>query len=382
MFNRAKLEEIERQTLAPYAVKSADSRGRLHPEEESAYRTVFQKDRDRVIHTGAFRRLEYKTQVFVNTEGDHYRTRLTHTLEVAQVAKTIARALGVNEDLTETVALAHDLGHPPFGHAGEKILNELMQNAGGFDHNKQSFRVVTKLEKRYTDWDGLNLAWETLEGMVKHETESDITDVKDFEPSWKASLEAQIANIADETAYNTHDLDDGLRSGLLSNNMLLELKVWRRFTGELGFDPSLVSEFERRVLIRELLGWVITDIVTTTDTALEQQGISSLEAVRHAKTTLVGHSQNVMLELKELKSFLYANLYRHYRKERQVHKAEHILTALFDAFIKRPSMMPDGARSRVELVGLERAVCDYLAGMTDRFAMDEYSRLFDPYQWT
>ena len=382
MFNRAKLEEIERQTLAPYAVKSADSRGRLHPEEESAYRTVFQKDRDRVIHTGAFRRLEYKTQVFVNTEGDHYRTRLTHTLEVAQVAKTISRALGVNEDLTETVALAHDLGHPPFGHAGEKILNELMQNAGGFDHNKQSFRVVTKLEKRYTDWDGLNLAWETLEGMVKHETESDITDVKDFEPSWKASLEAQIANIADETAYNTHDLDDGLRSGLLSNNMLLELKVWRRFTGELGFDPSLVSEFERRVLIRELLGWVITDIVTTTDTALEQQGISSLEAVRHAKTTLVGHSQNVMLELKELKSFLYANLYRHYRKERQVHKAEHILTALFDAFIKRPSMMPDGARSRVELVGLERAVCDYLAGMTDRFAMDEYSRLFDPYQWT
>ena len=382
MFNRAKLEEIERQTLAPYAVKSADSRGRLHPEEESAYRTVFQKDRDRVIHTGAFRRLEYKTQVFVNTEGDHYRTRLTHTLEVAQVAKTIARALGVNEDLTETVALAHDLGHPPFGHAGEKILNELMQNAGGFDHNKQSFRVVTKLEKRYTDWDGLNLAWETLEGMVKHETESDITDVKDFEPSWKASLEAQIANIADETAYNTHDLDDGLRSGLLSNNMLLELKVWQRFTGELGFDPSLVSEFERRVLIRELLGWVITDIVTTTDTALEQQGISSLEAVRHAKTTLVGHSQNVMLELKELKSFLYANLYRHYRKERQVHKAEHILTALFDAFIKRPSMMPDGARLRVELVGLERAVCDYLAGMTDRFAMDEYSRLFDPYQWT
>ena len=382
MFNRAKLEEIERQTLAWYAVKSADSRGRLHPEDESAYRTVFQKDRDRVIHTGAFRRLEYKTQVFVNTEGDHYRTRLTHTLEVAQVAKTIARALGVNEDLAETVALAHDLGHPPFGHAGERILNELMQNAGGFDHNKQSFRVVTKLEKRYTDWDGLNLAWETLEGMVKHETESDITDVKDFEPTWKASLEAQIANIADETAYNTHDLDDGLRSGLLFNNMLLELKVWQRFTTELGFDPSLVSEFERRVLIRELLGWVITDIITTTDTAITQQGISSLEKVRHAKTTLVGHSEAVMLELKELKSFLYANLYRHYRKERQVHKAEHILTALFDAFIKRPSMMPNGARSRIELVGLERAVCDYLAGMTDRFAMDEYSRLFDPYQWT
>jgi dGTPase len=382
MYNRAKLEENERLTLAPYAVQSANSRGRLYPEEESAYRTVFQKDRDRVIHTGAFRRLEYKTQVFVNTEGDHYRTRLTHTLEVAQVAKTIARALGVNEDLTETIALAHDLGHPPFGHAGERILNELMASAGGFDHNVQSFRVVTKLEKRYTDWDGLNLAWETLEGMVKHETESEIAELGDFEPTWKASLEAQIANIADETAYNTHDLDDGLRSGLLSNAMLLELKVWQRFTTELGFDPRSVSEFERRVLIRELLGWVITDIINTTDSTLKRDGISSLEGVRNAKGSVVCHSDAVRLELKELKAFLYANLYRHYRKERQVHKAVYILSALFDAFIKRPSMMPDGAHSRIAIVGLERAVCDYMAGMTDRFAMDEYSRLFDPYQWT
>jgi dGTPase len=382
MFNRAKLEQNERLTLAPFAVMSADSRGRLHVEEESAYRTVFQKDRDRVIHTGAFRRLEYKTQVFVNTEGDHYRTRLTHTLEVAQVAKTIARALGLNEDLAETVALAHDLGHPPFGHAGERILNELMQAVGGFDHNKQSFWVVTKLEKRYKDWDGLNLSWETLEGMVKHETESSLVEVKAFEPSWKASLEAQIANIADETAYNTHDLDDGLRSGLLSDEMLLELRVWQRFTTELGFDPKAVSEFERRVLIRELLGWVITDIINHSQNNLAQQNISSLQDVRLATSTLVGHAQEVKLELKELKAFLYANLYRHFRKERQVHKAEHILRALFDAFIKRPSMMPDGARARVELVGLERAVCDYLAGMTDRFAMDEYSRLFDPYQWT
>ncbi len=382
MYNRAKLEENERLTLAPYAVLSSESKGRLHFEEESAYRTVFQKDRDRVIHTGAFRRLEYKTQVFVNTEGDHYRTRLTHTLEVAQVAKTIARALGVNEDLAETVALAHDLGHPPFGHAGERILNELMRGSGGFDHNKQSFRVVTKLEKRYADWDGLNLAWETLEGMVKHETESDLTEVSAFEPTWIASLEAQIANIADETAYNTHDLDDGLRSGLLTDDMLLELTVWQRFTAELGLNPKQVSEFERRVLIRELLGWVITDIITTTDAALAKRNISSLNDVRLAKSTLVCHSDEAMTELKELKSFLYANLYRHYRKERQVHKAEHILTALFDAFIKRPSMMPNGARARIELVGLERAVCDYLAGMTDRFAMDEHSRLFDPHQWT
>ncbi len=382
MFNRAKLEANERLILAPFAVKSAESKGRLFTENESEFRTAFQKDRDRVIHTSAFRRLEYKTQVFVNTEGDHYRTRLTHTLEVAQVAKSIARALGVNEDLAETVALAHDLGHPPFGHAGERILNELMQESGGFDHNKQSFRIVTKLEKRYENWEGLNLSWETLEGMVKHETESDMSNLKDFEPTWKASLEAQIANLADETAYNTHDLDDGLRSGLLNNEMLLDLKIWKRFTSELGFDPKNVSEFERRVVIRELLGWVVTDIISNTDATLKNFGILSLNDVRNAKQNLVGHSEHVKLELQELKEFLYAKLYRHYRKERQVHKAEHILSALFHAFIKRPSMMPEGAQSRISVVSLERAVCDYLAGMTDRFAMDEFSRLFEPYQWT
>jgi dGTPase len=380
--NREHLEQLEQQSLAPYAVRAMDSRGRSYPENESLYRTAFQKDRDRVLHTSAFRRLEYKTQVFVNYEGDYYRTRLTHTLEVAQVGRTIARALGVNEELTETVALAHDLGHPPFGHAGERILDDLMKKHGGFDHNKQSFRIVTELEERYPHFKGLNLSWETLEGIVKHETEYDESDARDFEPSWKASIEAQIANIADETAYNAHDLDDGLESGLISPPELEGLRVWQRLTSMLGINPHDLSELERRVLIREMLGWVITDIVQTTARNLEANKIQTLEDVRNATVTLVGHSDEVRAELVELKKFLYANLYNHYRVVRQVHKAEHFLTTLFEAFTRRPKMLPEGVQTRIEVVGLERAVCDYLSSMTDRFAMDEYKRLFEPYERT
>jgi dGTPase len=382
MRTRQKLEELERLTLALFAVRSSESRGRLHPESESAFRTVFQKDRDRVLHTSAFRRLEYKTQVFVNTQGDYYRTRLTHTLEVAQVGRTIARALGVNEDLTETVALSHDLGHPPFGHAGETILNELMRDYGGFDHNKQSFRVVTTLEKRYPEFEGLNLAWETLEGLVKHETEYDISDASEFEPTWRASLEAQIANMADETAYNAHDLDDGLRSGLLEPAQLVDLKIWQRMCAMLEFNPERLSELERRVLIRELLGFVITDIVETTSGNIQTLNVQTLEDVRDASSVLVGHSAEVRAELKELKKFLYANFYYHYRVMRQVHKAEHILQGLWKAFRSRPSMLPPSYALRIPETGLECVVCDYLAGMTDRFAMDEFNRLFEPYERT
>ena len=382
MRTRQRLEELERLTLERYAVRSHESRGRLHSEGESAFRTVFQKDRDRVLHTGAFRRLEYKTQVFFNTQGDYYRTRLTHTLEVAQVARTIARALGVNEDLAETIALSHDLGHPAFGHAGEHMLNELMRGRGGFDHNKQSFRVVTTLEKRYPDFLGLNLSWETLEGLVKHETEYDIADASEFEPTWRASLEAQIANIADETAYNAHDLDDGLRSGLLEPSQLEGIGIWQRMCGMLHFNPLRLSELERRVLVRELLGFVITDIVKTTSERIAAQNIKTLEDVRDASSVLVGHSAAVALELKELKSFLYQNFYYHYRVMRQVHKAEHILTGLFKAFTAKPAMLPPSFRSRIDLHGLERVVCDYIAGMTDRFAMDEFNRLFEPYERT
>ncbi len=380
MRTRADLEQIEKQTLAPYAVQAAQSKGRLHTESESAFRTAFQKDRDRVLHTSAFRRLEYKTQVFTNTQGDYYRTRLTHTLEVAQVGRTVARALGVNEDLTETIALSHDLGHPPFGHAGEKILDGLMSEHGGFDHNKQSLRVVTKLEKRYENWDGLNLAWETLEGIVKHESEYDVSDATDFEPTWRASLEAQIANLADETAYNAHDLDDGLRSGLLEARQLTEVAIWQRFTKELGFNPEYLTEFERRVLIREMLGWVITDIVQTSSQNLKP--IQSLTDVRAAEQPIIAHSLEARAMLSELKSFLYQNFYYHHRVMRQVHKAEHILTSLYKAFTSRPKMMPNNHQARVTKVGLERAICDYLAGMTDRFAMDEFNKLFEPFERT
>ncbi len=380
MRNRADLERIESLSLAPYAVQAAQSKGRLFTESESAFRTAFQKDRDRVLHTSAFRRLEYKTQVFTNTQGDYYRTRLTHTLEVAQVGRTIARALGVNEDLTETIALSHDLGHPPFGHAGEKILDGLLEGHGGFDHNKQSLQVVTKLEKRYENWDGLNLAWETLEGIVKHESEYDVSDATDFEPTWRASLEAQIANLADETAYNAHDLDDGLRSGLLEARQLTDIRIWQRFTTELGFNPEYLTEFERRVLIREMLGWVITDIIETSAKNLE--GILTLEDVRAANQAIVAHSLEARGMLKELKAFLYQNFYYHHRVMRQVHKAEHILTSLYKAFLGRPNMMPLNHQARIEKVGLERAICDYLAGMTDRFAMDEFNKLFEPYERT
>jgi dGTPase len=382
MRTRQQLEALEAHALEPYAVQSANSKGRLFPEDESAYRTAFQKDRDRVLHTSAFRRLEYKTQVFINTQGDYYRTRLTHTLEVAQVGRTIARAIGVNEDLTETIALSHDLGHPPFGHAGERILDGLVKAHGGFDHNKQSFRVVTKLEKRYPEFEGLNLAWETLEGIVKHESEYDVSDATEFEPAWRASLEAQIANIADETAYNAHDLDDGLRSGLLEARQLTDLKIWQMITSELGYNPEFVTEFERRVLIRELLGWVITDIVRTTDKNLETNKIQTLEDVRARGGTLVCHNNEAKAMLRELKAFLYQHFYYHHRVMRQVHKAEHILTSLYNAFVSRPKMLPNNHQARIERVGLERAVCDYLAGMTDRFAMDEFNKLFEPYERT
>lgn len=378
IYDRARLERIEDETLAPFAVRSGRSRGRLHPEREAAYRTVFQKDRDRVLHTSAFRRLEYKTQVFVNHEGDHYRTRLTHTLEVAQVARTLARALGLNEDLAETIALAHDLGHPPFGHAGERILDGLMTEHGGFDHNKQSLRIVTTLEKRYPDFEGLNLAWETLEGIVKHETEYDVADARGFEPDWRASLEAQIANVADETAYNAHDLDDGLRSGLISTADVADLSVWKRLTGELGIDPWRPTELERRVLVREMLGLVVSDIVHATARRLKAAGVRSLDDVRAHASVLVGHGPEVRAELAELKGFLYARLYSHHRVVRQVHKAEHVLTTLFRAYLARPEMLPPGAFAQVKVVGLERAVCDFLAGMTDRYALDEHRRLFDP----
>ncbi len=375
-----KLLELEDQRLAPYAMRASETRGREFPEPESAYRTPFQKDRDRVLHTTAFRRLEYKTQVFVNYEGDYYRTRLTHTLEVAQVARSLARALGLNEDLAEVVALAHDLGHPPFGHAGEQILADLMKDHGGFDHNRQSLRIVTWLEQRYPGFRGLNLTWEVREGIVKHETVYDQPSAAGYEPQLRPTLEAQIVNLADEIAYNAHDLDDGLRSGLLRPTQLNEVELLAELAAELEIEPELLGEFERRVLIRELLGWMITDVINATDAALESAGVASLDDVRRYPAPLARYSKTAAAKMAGLRKFLYDNLYRHYHIVRQVAKARNVLERLFQAYTEMPEMLPPGVRRAVAEEGLHRAVCDYMAGMTDRYALEEYARLFDPYR--
>ena len=375
--DRERLEAIEQGTLAPYACLAAASRGRVHDERESTFRTAFQKDRDRVIHTTAFRRLEYKTQVFVNYEGDHYRTRLTHTLEVAQVAKAVCRALGLNEDLAETIALAHDLGHPPFGHAGEQTLDRLAREAGGFDHNKQSLRVVTRLERRYPGFEGLNLSWETLEGIMKHETDYDVPDT-DWEPEKRPSLEAQVVNLADEMAYNAHDLDDGLRSGMLNGRVIADVPLVGRLMSELGIDPDDLEPQGRYLLIRELLGRTIEDVVAATHAALQEAGIASPDEVRSRPEVLASPSPGMATAQRELKSFLYENLYKHHRQIRMTAKADRILTAIFEAYRSEPAMLPPTWRRAAEERGLVRAVTDYLAGMTDRFASDEHRRLFDP----
>lgn len=377
LVTREMLERNERQDLAPYAALAAESRGRVHKEGESAHRTAFQKDRDRVVHTSAFRRLEYKTQVFVNYEGDYYRTRLTHTLEVAQVATSIARALGLNEDLSETIALAHDLGHPPFGHAGEKALDTLAASVGGFDHNRQSLRIVTKLERRYPGFPGLNLTWETLEGIMKHETEYDVPDPS-WEPDVQPTLEAQVVNVADEVAYNAHDLDDGLRSGHLDALHVSEVRLIGELMQRLGLNPERFDTSQRYILIRELLGDVITDVVHATHKRLLDHDINSLEDVRQAPTKLLGPSEEMAQQLAELKTYLYTNFYFHHRLIRMTRKAHQVLERIYQAYLDTPDMLPPSVQLQVADLGLERALTDYLAGMTDRYANEEYRRLFDP----
>ena len=377
LFSRERLEARERDTLAPYAALADASRGRVHEESESAYRTAFQKDRDRVVHTSAFRRLEYKTQVFVNYEGDHYRTRLTHTLEVAQVAKAVCRALGLNEDLAETIALAHDLGHPPFGHAGEAALDRLAKAEGGFDHNRQSLRIVTRLERRYDAFEGLNLTWETLEGIMKHETEYDVPDAE-WEPDKRPSLEAQVVNLADEMAYNAHDLEDGLRAGILHARGIAEVPVIGRLMNELAIDPTRFSEGDRHLLIRELLGLSIEDVVRATHERVEEAGVRSVDDVRDTDTVLATPSAEGRRQARELKSYLYAHLYKHHRQIRMSRKADRILADIHAAYLGTPEMLPPSWQRAAEERGLLRAVTDYLAGFTDRFANEEYRRLFEP----
>ncbi len=378
LFTRQQLEEIEDKTLAPYATRSRDSKGRAHLDHEPEYRTAFQRDRDRIIHTTAFRRLEYKTQVFINFEGDYFRTRLTHTIEVAQIGRTLARALGANEDLVETVCLAHDLGHSPFGHSGEVALARLMKDFGGFDHNKQSLRIVTELEQRYPEFPGLNLTWEVREGMVKHESEYDLSDARDFNPDLRGNLETQIANVADELAYTTHDLDDGLRSGMITPYMLEGIALWQILCETFNWHASELSDMERHRMIRHLVGLMVTDMVQTTDMRLRQSGAKSALDLQKLKHNVIGYSEDMQRRNRELKDFLYNKLYRHYRVVRMQVKAERIISDLFNAYKTEPAILPDHVHSFIDKRGLERTICDYIAGMTDRYAIEEYKKLFNP----
>lgn len=377
-FTREQLEAAEEQSLAPYGMRSRDTKGRAFPEEEPAYRTAFQRDRDRILHTTAFRRLEYKTQVFINYEGDYYRTRLTHTLEVAQIARTIARALGANEDLVEAICLAHDLGHPPFGHSGEVALARLMVDHGGFDHNKQSLRIVTRLERRYEEFPGLNLTWEVREGIVKHESEYDIADASEYNPDLRGGLEAQIANVADELAYTAHDLDDGLRSAMINTPMLEGITLWEILVESVGWRGTILDDLIRHRLIRRLIGLEVTDIVNTTDQRLRQSGVRSVEELQRLPYNVIGYSEDMHRRNRQIKDFLYANLYRHHRVVRMAVKAERITSDLFRVYCEEPAMLPRHVQGLVEERGLERTVCDYIAGMTDRFAVEEHQKLFDP----
>jgi dGTPase len=382
MRTREHLEHNESLTLAPYAIKSAQSRGREYPEPEAPYRTVFQRDRERVLHTTAFRRLQGKTQVFVVTEGDYYRTRITHTMEVAQIGRTIARALGANEDLVEGICLAHDLGHPPFGHSGERVLDRLMREHGGFDHNQRSFQIITWLEQRYPDFPGLNLSYEFREGIVKHETEYDLVQAPaEFEPGLRGSIEAQIASIADELAYNCHDLDDGLRAGLINLDDARALNWWQRAHDAASVDDADgFTDVTRHRVVRKLIGLMVTDLINQTASRIEEVNPQTVDDVRRQSGVLVAFPESTRALNKELKQFLFDSLYFHPRVIRMMKKAEKVLEDLFSTYIEEPRMLPASARGWLKNLPLERVVCNYLAGMTDRFALDEHARLFDPHE--
>ncbi|GAB5601933.1 deoxyguanosinetriphosphate triphosphohydrolase [Thermus sp. FJN-A] len=373
LFPRERLLALEAQNLAPYAQRAGDTRGREYPEPESPYRTPFQKDRDRILHTTAFRRLEYKTQVFPNWAGDYYRTRLTHTLEVAQVSRSIARALGLNEDLTEAIALSHDLGHPPFGHTGEKVLNALMRDHGGFEHNAQALRILTHLEERYPRFRGLNLTYEVREGIATHEA----AYAPGFKPLYpgQGTLEAQVVDLSDAIAYAAHDLDDGLRSGLLAPEELAEVAFLQALAREEGLDLLRLTELSRRILVRQLLGYFITAAILATHRRVEEAGVQSAEAVRHHPERLAALTEEAGKALKALKAFLMDRFYRHPEVLRERRKAEAVLEGLFLAYTRYPELLPREVQAKIPEEGLERAVCDYIAGMTDRYALEAYRRL-------
>src|SRR5256714_793391 len=375
---RQELEERERQFLAPFAQFSAETRGRKYAEEPPEWRTHYQRDRDRVIHSRAFRRLEYKTQVFLNGTGDHLRTRLTHTMEVAGIARNIARALKLNEDLTETIALAHDLGHSAFGHKGEEVLNRLMKKHGGFEHNRQSLRVIEALEQKYPIFPGLNLTWEVREGLVKHFTTYDHPSKRKGFAAKSSSLEAQVANLADEITYYTHDLDDGLTAGLFSEKQLGgDVRVWREAAKAVRKNyGDLPDECRRYFIIRCIIDSQVKDVVWTTEGMIAQAGVRSSDDVRLQRRPLVQYSAKGRKSNLELRGYLYRNLYYNPEVREPNRRAVRLLEELFNYYMKHREPIGEQARKRARRDGWPRAVCDYLAGMTDRYAMQEHQRVF------
>lgn len=379
--DRSYFEAEEKRCLAPYAAFSSESRGRAFAEPEHPLRPPFQRDRDRIIHCTAFRRLEYKTQVFVNHEGDYYRTRLTHTMETAQVTRTVARALGLNEELAETVALAHDLGHTPFGHAGEHILADLMADYGGFEHNSQSLRIVEVLEERYPHFPGLNLTYEVREGIVKHSTRYDRPRVADFDATKAPPLEAQIVDFCDEVAYNSHDIDDGLQSGMLTLEDLDGIRIWERaFEAVKAKYPTANFSVLRYQAVRTILNALVADLVDSVEARLSSNSVETLADVRAIKPRLVEHSAEMASEIAALKARLMERLYSHQRVRRMAGKAKHVMSGIFRAYMDDPLQMPEHIMQRANQddVEMPRVIADYIAGMTDRFALEEYAKLYDP----
>jgi len=382
MHQRREIEKLEERNLAPYAMKSSLSRGRKHPEEEHPMRTAFQRDRDRIVHSSAFRRLEYKTQVFVNHEGDYYRTRLTHSLEVSQITRTLARALKLNEDLSEAIALAHDLGHTPFGHSGESVLNNLMKNHGGFEHNLQSLRVVDHLEDKYPGFNGLNLTWEVREGIIKHSSEHDHPELmEEFEPERNPTIEAQLVNLADEIAYNNHDIDDGLASEMITLRQLEDIELWQEnYERVLRELPQYPLKVQKHQTIRSIINMLAMDLIQNVLKNLRDNEIRTVEEVKGFKGHVVSFSPAVSRKHKELKMFLRRNMYSHYRVTRMAVKAERFITELFKAYDNNPKQLPPQVFDQIGSNNKERIIADYIAGMTDRYALDEYKKLFDPYE--
>lgn len=389
---RFRIEQGENSRLAAYAVHSASSRGRRFPAVEHPYRSAFQRDRDKIIYTPAFRRLQYKTQVFVNFEGDHYRTRLTHTIEATQIGRTIARAVGANEDLVEAVVLAHDLGHAPFGHASEEALHDLMTqpvvqkllagtgDPGGFEHNVQSLRIVDVIEGHNPDHPGLNLTWEVREGICKHRFTPGHPELAEFQVTPQLSLESQIADIADEIAYDCHDVDDGLRAGLLTIDRLSDNKLWRDVLEEVRAMPGLTEPADvRYTAVKLLIDLLVTNVVNATLDNIAATRVGSTDDVRRCERPLVAFSSEIKGHAASLKTFLYTNVYYHYQVARMKEKARRLIQEIFDAYLDHPQQLPTHIQLRIDPgnVPLPRAICDYLAGMTDRYAVEEHRKLFD-----